>query len=111
MLNPFELIVTRLSYIETLLVDLKKASLKEVPSSNEEDLMTVEETALFLNLTIPTIYSKTCKAELPFMKRGKRIYFSRKELMDYLKQGRHKTFAEMQSNPEAFLKTKRNRRA
>jgi hypothetical protein len=47
------------------------------------------------------------------MKRSKRCYFSKKELMDYLKQGRRKTIAEqdaeIQLETDAYLLTKKKK--
>ena len=74
---------------------------QEQPTPEPEKLLTVQETAEFLNLTVPTIYSKTCKGELPVMKRGKRLYFSSIDLMEYLKKGRKKSNAEIEA--EAYL--------
>ncbi|MFI0429219.1 helix-turn-helix domain-containing protein [Mariniflexile sp. HMF6888] len=73
-----------------------------------EKLLTVQEAAQFLNLTTPTIYSKVSKGELPVMKRSKRLYFSSTELMEYLKEGRKKSNAEIEQEAEAYLsKTKK----
>ena len=78
---------------------------QEQPAPEPEKLLTVQETikAEFLNLTVPTIYSKTCKGELPVMKRGKRLYFSSIDLMEYLKKGRKKSNAEIEAEAEAYL--------
>jgi excisionase family DNA binding protein len=74
------------------------------PSTNQpEQLLTVQEAAHFLNLTVPTIYSKVSKNELPVMKRSKRLYFSSTELMDYLKEGRKKSNAEIEQEAAAYL--------
>jgi len=40
------------------------------------------------------------------MKRGKRLYFSRTELLEYLKAGRKKTNAEIEGEAETYLKRK-----
>ena len=37
------------------------------------------------------------------MKRSKRLYFSRTELMEYLKEGRKKSNAEIEKEAEAYL--------
>ena len=87
--NPFELINERLISIEKSLLDLKQQP-KDVALA--EQLLTVKETAKFLNLTSATIYSKCSRGELPFMKRSKRVYFSRTELLDYLKEGLNSFF-------------------
>lgn len=62
----------------------------------QEQFLTVHETARFLNLSVPTIYSKAGKREIPFMKRGKRLYFARKDLETYLQGGRVKTVRELE---------------
>lgn len=113
MTNPFEVLEARLSNIESLLLDLKHPTPSQKPPEPEDDLMTVEEAAQFLDLSVATIYTKTSKGELSFMKmkRGKRIYFSRKELIAYLEEGRQKTAAEIEATPEDYLKQPRRGRA
>jgi len=56
-----------------------------------------------LNLSIPTVYSKVSRNELPVMKRGKRLYFSKLELLEYLKGGRKKSVAEIEAEADALL--------
>ena len=105
--NPFEVIEARLSSIETLILDLKYQPIKVGPNEPSEQLLTVQEAAQFLNLTVPTIYSKVSKGELPVMKRSKRLYFSNLELMEYLKEGRKKSNAEVEKEAEAYLSNKK----
>lgn len=69
-------------------------------------LLTVHETAEFLSLAVPTIYSMVSRGELPVMKMSKRLYFSRDDLMSYLKEGRKKTNAEITREAETFVKKK-----
>ncbi|MEQ3655903.1 MAG: helix-turn-helix domain-containing protein [Dokdonia sp.] len=103
MTNPFEAITARLSSIENLILDLKHPQQHAKPEKVAERLLTVQEAAQFLNLTVATIYSKVSKGELPVMKRSKRLYFSSTELMDYLKQGRKKSNAEIEAAANAYL--------
>jgi len=72
-------------------------------STPQDELLTVPQAADFLSLAIPTVYTMTSRGELPFMKRSKRIYFSRFELMDYLKKGRQKTTQEIEAEADQFL--------
>ena len=65
------------------------------PTDQPEQFLTIQEAAEFLSLTVPTLYSKCSKNELPYMKRSKRLYFSRTELMEYIKKGRKKSNAEI----------------
>jgi len=103
--NPFEVIDARLSNIENLILDIKHQP-KEVEQTETEQLLNVQEAAQFLNLTVPTMYSKVSKNEIPFMKRSKRLYFSSTELMEYIKEGRKKSNAEIEAEAENYLKNK-----
>lgn len=76
------------------------------PTDQPEQLLTIQEAADFLSLTVPTMYSKVSKGELPVMKRSKRLYFSRTELLGYLKDGRKKSNAEIEQEAKAYLKKK-----
>jgi excisionase family DNA binding protein len=75
----------------------------KAPTNQPEQLLTIQEAAEFLSLTVPTMYSKVSKAELPVMKRSKRLYFSRTELLEYLKDGRKKSNAEIEQEAKAYL--------
>ena len=72
-----------------------------------EKLLTVQEAAEFLNLSVPTVYSKVSKGELPVMKRGKKLHFSNTELMQYLKEGRKLTNSEIETEAQNYLQKKR----
>ncbi|MDP8217633.1 MAG: helix-turn-helix domain-containing protein [Candidatus Theseobacter exili] len=87
--------------------ELKKLLLnnnnKQQSIESPEQLLTVQEAAQFLNLTVPTIYSKVSKGELPVMKRSKRLYFSSIQLLDYIKKGAKKSNAEIEAEAERYL--------
>lgn len=87
MSNPFEAIDARLSNIESLLLDLKHKPLEQV-NSETETLLTVQSAAKFLSLSVPTIYGLISKGELPVMKRAKRCYFTKEDLISYLRDGK-----------------------
>lgn len=92
------------SISERVTANILKAVRNEQPTTDQpEQLLTIQEAAEFLSLTVPTMYSKVSKAELPVMKRSKRLYFSRTELMEYLKDGRKKSNAEIEQEAEAYL--------
>jgi predicted DNA-binding transcriptional regulator AlpA len=105
--NPFEVIEARLNNIETLLLDLKHTPKEQGEQPETDELLTVQDTAKFLSLSVATVYGLIHKCELPVMKRSKRCYFSKVELINYLKQGRKKTQAETASEAEQYCKTKK----
>jgi len=92
----------KLEKIEKLLLAIQIQQPYETP----EKLIIIQEAAQLLNLSVPTIYSKVSKGELPVMKRGKRLYFSNIELMQYLKAGRKKTTSEIVAEADDYLSKK-----
>ena len=108
--NPFEVIEARLNNIETLLLDLKHVPTEQSKRSAEADeLLTVQQTAQFLSLSVATIYGLIHKGELPTMKRSKRCYFSKVDLINYLKEGRKKTSAESAAEADEFLSNRKKK--
>lgn len=95
-------LIKEVSELKRLLIEKQEQAFTEKP----EQLLTVQEAAEFLNLTVPTIYSKVSKCELPVMKRSKRLYFSSTELMEYLKEGRKKSNTEIEQEAELYLSNK-----
>jgi excisionase family DNA binding protein len=53
----------------------------------------------------PTIYALVHKRKIPHSKQGKQLYFSRKELTDWLKSGKRKTQAELALDAGHFSTT------
>ncbi len=74
-----------------------------------EELLSISQAARFLNLSVPTIYSKVCRKEIPVNKQGKRLYFYRSELAGWIRSGRKKTVQEIQQEAEYHLTTTRKR--
>lgn len=91
----------KLENIETLL----KQKGSDMPPDTDE-LLTVPDAAKFLRLSVPTVYGLISKGEIPVMKRSKRCYFSKLELMAYLKQGRKKSNAEIEAEAAKHLTRK-----
>jgi excisionase family DNA binding protein len=74
------------------LANIVQKSIRDYFESNptnqdHNDLLTISEAASFLKCSIPTIYAKTSKRQIPFSKQGKRVYFSRKELQRWAMEG------------------------
>lgn len=63
--------------------------------SNDIDILNIKEASKMLDLTVPTIYSKVCRRELPVFKKGNRLYFSKAELLEWIKSGKKKTDEEI----------------
>jgi len=98
--------VTMLTNEISALKDLLINNSKQEPQESPERLLSVQEASDFLMLSKATIYSKVSKKELPVMKRSKRLYFSSIELLQYLKEGRKKSNAELDAEAESYVKNK-----
>ncbi len=105
--NDLPRAVTRLTNEVSELKSLLLKKQESTPTKEAEQLLTIKEASDFLKLSVPTIYSKVSKNELPYMKQGKRLYFSSTELMEYIKKGRKKTKAEIEVEAETYLSNKR----
>lgn len=89
----------KLDIIEQLLIQRQE----QLPEQDE--IMPVSKAAIFLDLAVPTVYSKVCRKELPVNKRGKRLYFYRSELTGWIKSGRKKTADEIREDALQQLTT------
>lgn len=92
--NAVSELMEKLDVIEGLLRNQR--SLEPIAIQNQ--FLTVIEAAKYLNLAVPTVYSLVSKGELPYMKRSKRLYFSREDLMNYVRTGRQQSNTEIKEN-------------
>lgn len=105
----FEMLPTAVAELKQDVSDLKEmiSNLRISKPIEKEEFLNIEEAAEFLNLSVPTIYSKVSRREIPHIKRGKRLYFSSKELTEFLKSGRVKTIDELEADADAYLTSKK----
>jgi len=90
--NPFELIDLRLQTVESLLYSIIEK--QEASVTEENDILTADQIAKLLSVSLPTVYGYVHFKQIPFMKRRGKLYFSRKEVEEWLKGGRRMTRAE-----------------
>lgn len=64
--------------------------------SEVEEIMDIQEAAKFLKLKIHTIYGFTSQKQIPFIKRGKKLYFERSKLDAWLKEGSRESVSDIQ---------------
>lgn len=87
------LLRTEISEIKRLLLKKGNPSQPDTP-----DLLTIREAAKLLHLSVATCYTKVFKRELPVMKQGGRLYFSKTELLNWLQKGRRKMKTEIEQS-------------
>ena len=89
---------------------IKLESIEEILKLNvrnaqpqDDQLLTIAQAAQFLDVSVPTIYGYVHRSTIPVMKRSKRLYFSKQDLTEYLKQGRRKTVDEIATEANEYL--------
>lgn len=69
--------------------------LTQSTTQDRDAIFNVKEAANFLHLSVSSLYGKACRREVPFSKKGKRLYFHKSELEEWIRQGRKKTIEEV----------------
>ncbi|MFW5879934.1 MAG: helix-turn-helix transcriptional regulator [bacterium] len=63
---------------------------KNSHQEEDEKPMGVNELHSFTGLAIPTIYAKCSKNEMPYHKQGKKLWFFKDEIIEWMKSGKPK---------------------
>ena len=103
------IILTTPSELESLI----QASIRKIINEGKKDppiiskeILTIDEASKFLNLAKQTIYGFTSKNLIPFIKRGKKLYFKKDDLDNWLMVGKQLTKEEIEAAGFASLKLK-----
>lgn len=105
--NPFEIIDTRLSRIENLLIELN--ALAGAHESNPEIILSVQQTADLIRLSVQTVYGYVSRNEIPYSKKGGRLYFLKSEIIEWIKEGRRMTHTEIKAQAHTYLKQRKRK--
>jgi excisionase family DNA binding protein len=89
----------KLNTIENLL-------LNQSNRADEDQLLTIQQTGELLKLSVPTLYGYVSRNEIPFSKKGKRLYFSRKDILAWVSEGHKKTVSEVRAEANTYVKKK-----
>lgn len=92
MINPFLEISERLDSIQREQREIKSL-LEGQTAKASKDLLNVSEAAAFLDLAKATLYTKSSKGEIPSKRQAGRLYFSKKELNQWLEEGTKSRFS------------------
>ena len=79
----------------------ESARFKSEPSTSDR-VLKIDDVMQLLGCKKATIYSKTSKGEIPHMKAGGKLYFSEKEIMNYLQNGKVLSHSEAMQIAKTF---------
>ena len=71
------------------------SEVKEVKQTTEDEFLDLQGAAKYLKLKVTTIYGYTSQSQIPFIKRGKKLYFEKSKLEEWLKEGKHESISEI----------------
>lgn len=103
--NPFQQLFDMMRVLDQKidsLIDEKGKAKEEV---SEDDLLTVRTAAEYLKVSSSTLYQLTSRKEIPFIKRGKRLYFKKEDLRKWIEEGSNSPLVqEKQLQPLRYLR-------
>lgn len=73
----------------------------------EEELLNFDQACDFLGIAKSTGYQRVNRGELPHFKKGRRLYFRKSELVEYIESGRRKTRKELEEAAQLYLSKSR----
>lgn len=101
--------------LRSLIADVVKKSLSEnsefslnYPSDSE--VLGTEQVANMLQVSKSYLYKLIMGRELPFYKKGKKIFFLKSEIIEWIKTGRIKTRHEIEIEASTYIATRKFRR-
>lgn len=104
--NPFEIIIDKLNRIETLLNSFTSGE-KNVVQTPE--IFTIDEAAKYVYMAKSTLYKMTAGRNIPHFKRGRKVYFRKSELDEWLTKNKITTMEEIDQRANDYILKKRNR--
>lgn len=87
---------------EQITENIKKA-MNFSNSSIEDIFMNIDETSKLIDLSKPTVYGLVHQNKIPYHKKGKRLYFLKSEILDWIKSGKKETTSELESRANEYL--------
>ena len=79
-------LLTKVDYVISRL-DEKKDADGASPTLDDDQMMTMEEACKFIGKKRSTMYSLTSERRIPYRKRGNKLYFFKKELVEWIQSG------------------------
>lgn len=101
--NPFEIIIKKLIAIERRLISVESKIDYKPKTTDITEIMTLKQLSDYASLSKSLIYKLTSSREIPHSKRGKRLYFSKLEIDEWLLKQKIKTIDEIQNEVDNYL--------
>lgn len=87
---------------ERISENIKKA-INQSESFIDNDIMTIDEAAKLIKLAKSSVYGLVHQKKIPFNKVGKKLYFSKAEILQWINNGKHATKSELELKADEYL--------
>lgn len=94
--NPFEIIIEKLTALETKLESIELGLNFKIGNQTCFEVMSLDQLCEYYGFTKSYIYKQTSLREIPHYKKGKRLYFKKLEIDEWLFKAKIKTMGELQ---------------
>jgi excisionase family DNA binding protein len=75
-------------------------------SSADDSYMNIEETAKLINLAKSSIYGLVHRKKIPYHKVGKKLYFSKESILQWINDGKHNIKSDIEVKADEYLMKK-----
>ena len=99
-------LLQEVAIIKYYLLNEAATSVVPPPPLPEKEFLTVNEVSQMLNISKGTIYNLNSERLIPSYKRGGRIYFDKKEIVEWIRDDRRKTIKQLQAEAELEFRKK-----
>ncbi|MEC4005882.1 helix-turn-helix domain-containing protein [Flavobacterium sp. SUN052] len=82
--------------------NIKKA-INPSETSSDDAFMTIDETAKLIKLAKSSIYGLVHQKKIPFNKVGKKLYFSKSDILQWISAGKNATKSEIELKADEYL--------
>ena len=99
------LLIEKMERMESMLLD------KSNQPENDK-MLTIAEAAAEVKLSVKTLYGYVSRRQIPFSKppNSKRLWFSRQDLISWMKEGRKKTMEQISAEANSAIVIKKAKR-
>lgn len=104
--NPFEIINQRLERIEVLLQKLYAVNNVTETRVAISPIMTIKQVSAYLDLSLSALYKMTSTKEIPHAKRGKRLYFDKKDIDAWVLENKITTSSDIEKMATEYIQRK-----
>jgi len=88
-------VITKTELVEIIQETLRSAKQVEKMPEQQNEFLNISEASDFLKMAKQTLYGLTSNRQIPFIKKGKKVYFNKSEVIAWLNEGKMKTEVEI----------------